>query len=115
MLINIQMDKRMEHAKSRFYVLPAFVALVAGCSVGPRYKAPTPRIRPFHNPAPSRADGAPAPPLVTWWEGFGDRELTRIVQRALDQKLELPASVTRVEQAPAAAKDSCCHHERPRC
>ena len=92
--------------KSGFYLLLAFVALVEGCSVGPRYKAPTPTLRPFHNPAPMRADGAPAPPLDTWWEGFGDRELTRIVQRALDQNLDLAASVTRVEQARAAAKEA---------
>src|SRR5260370_19197746 len=123
MLINIQMNKRMEHAttshgadaasnpttrgvKSGFYVLLALVALVEGCSVGPRYKAPTPTIRPFHNPAPMRADGASAPPLDTWWEGFGDPELTRIDQRAFDQNLDLAASLTRVEQARAAAKEA---------
>src|SRR5260370_25807949 len=123
MLINIQVNKRMEQVttshgadaasnpttrgvKSGFYVLLAFVALVEGCFVGPRYKAPTPTIRPFHNPAPMRADGASAPPLDTWWEGFGDAELTRIVQRALDQNLDLAASVTRVEQARAAATEA---------
>src|SRR6266571_2833302 len=123
MLTNIQVGKRMKYAttshgadaasnpmtrgvKSGFYVLLAFVALVEGCSVGPRYKAPTPTIRPFHNPAPMRADGAPAPPLDTWWEGFGDPELTRIVQGALDQNLDLAASLTRVEQARAAAKEA---------
>src|SRR5260370_426051 len=114
MLIDIQMSKRMEHTinshgtasnpmtrgvNSGFYVLLAFVALVEGCSVRPRYKAPTSTIRPFHNPAPMRADGASAPPLDTWWEGFGDPELTRIVQRALDQNLDLAPSVTRVDQA----------------
>src|SRR5713226_8759846 len=123
MLMNIQMNKRMEQVttshgadaasnpmtrgvKSGFYVLLAFVALVEGCSVGPRYRAPTTPIRPFHNPAPARADGASPPPLDTWWEGFGDRELTRIVERALDQNLDLAASVTRVEQARAAAKEA---------
>src|SRR5215472_8522336 len=123
MLINIQVGERMEHAisihgtegasnlvtpcgKSRFYKVLAFVALLGGCSVGPRYKAPTTPIRPFHNPAPMRADGSPAPPLDTWWEGFGDPELTRIVQRALDQNFDLAASGTRVEQARAAAKEA---------
>ncbi len=88
MFADIQMGRRMEQAttshgadaasnpmtrgvKPGLYVLLAFVALVEGCSVGPRYKAPTPTIRPFHNPAPMRADGASAPPLDTWWEGFG--------------------------------------------
>src|SRR5258708_20585429 len=123
MLTNIQESKRMEQATtshdadaaskpmtrgvtSGFYILLAFVALVEGCSVGPKYKAPTPTIRPFHNPAPTRADGASAPSLDTWWEGFGDPDLTRIVQRALDQNLDLAASVTRVEQARAAAKEA---------
>src|SRR5882724_591517 len=92
--------------KSGVYALLALVALVEGCSVGPRYKAPTPTIRPFHNPAPMRADGAQAPPLDTWWEGFGDPELTRIIQRAIDQNLDLAASLTRVEQARAAAKEA---------
>src|SRR5215469_14613669 len=120
---DIQVGERMEHAtaihgaetasdpmtpcaKSRFLKVLAFVALLGGCSVGPRYKAPTSTIRPFHNPAPMRADGASAPPLDTWWEGFGDPELTRIVQRALDQNLDLAASLTRVEQARAAAKEA---------
>src|SRR6516165_9040618 len=76
-------------AKSRFCKVLAFVALLGGCSVGPKYRAPTTPMSPFHNPAPMRADGALAPPLDTWWEGFGDPELTRIVQRALDQNLDL--------------------------
>src|SRR5258708_13455998 len=107
MLTNIQVDERMEQSitshgadaasnpmtrgvKSGFYVLLALAALVEGCSVGPRYKAPTPTIRPFHNPAPMRADGASAPPLDTWWEGFGDPELTRTGHRALGQNPDLP-------------------------
>ena len=84
-------------------VLP-FVMVVGGCSVGPKYKAPATPMRPFHNPAPMRADGASAPPLDSWWEGFGDPKLTRIVQRALDQNLDLAAALTRVEQARASAK-----------
>src|SRR5215471_12950809 len=92
--------------RAGLYALLAFVALFEGCSVGPRYKAPPTTMRPFHNPAPMRADGASAPPLDTWWEGFSDPELTRIVLRALDQNLDLAASGTRVEQARAAAKEA---------
>jgi NodT family efflux transporter outer membrane factor (OMF) lipoprotein len=44
--------------------------------------------------------------LDTWWTGFNDPELTRIVQRALDQNLDLQAAVTRVQQARAAAKEA---------
>src|SRR6516165_1120392 len=123
MLLNIQMSERMEQAttshaadtasnsmsrgvKSGLCAVLPFVMVVGGCSVGPKYKAPTTPMRPFHNPAPMRADGASAPPLDTWWEGFGDPELTLIVQRALDQNLDLAASVARVEQARAAAKEA---------
>src|SRR5215471_9879331 len=123
MLLNIQMSVEMEQAttshaadrasnsttrglKSGLYALLPFCIVVGGCSVGPKYKAPATPMRPFHNPAPMRADGASAPPLDTWWEGFGDPDLTRIVQRALDQNLDLAASLTRVEQARAAAKEA---------
>src|SRR5260370_14558576 len=105
MLMNIQMNKRMEQVttshgadaasnpmtrgvKSGFYVLLAFVALVEGCSVGPNYKSPTPTIRPFHNPAPMRSHGGPAPPLVTSRERVEDADLSRIVHRALDHHLD---------------------------
>ena len=39
------------------YGLLAFVALIEGCSVGPKYKAPPTTVRPFHNPAPMRIGG----------------------------------------------------------
>ena len=96
-------------SETRFSVF-AFLALVAfllvGCAVGPRYKGTTTKIQPFHS-APSieaRKAPLPAPALDTWWEGFRDPALTRIVQRAIDQNLDLAAALTRVEQARAAAK-----------
>src|SRR5260370_31748231 len=48
----------------------------------------------------------PAPALDTWWVGFNDAELSRIVQLAISQNLDLAASVARVEQARAAAKEA---------
>ncbi|HEX3661722.1 MAG TPA: efflux transporter outer membrane subunit [Acidobacteriaceae bacterium] len=81
---------------------------VTACSVGPRYHAPQMQLQPFHT-APAlqaRRSDVPAPALDTWWEGFHDPELTRIVQRALAQNLDLAASLTRVEQARAVAKEA---------
>jgi len=78
----------------------------AGCTVGPRYRKPVTAIQPFHN-APSiesRHAVLPAPELDTWWTGFDDPGLTRIVKRVLNQNLDLAESFTRVEQARAAAK-----------
>jgi NodT family efflux transporter outer membrane factor (OMF) lipoprotein len=77
--------------------------LLTGCSVGPRYKAPTPALAPFHN----RVDAPPAKDtsatLEQWWTGFSDPMLVTVVQRALDQNLDLAAAFARVNQARAAA------------
>ena len=89
-----------------FGLLAIFTIFGAGCTVGPRYGRPVTTIQPFHN-APSiesRQAALPAPQLDTWWIGFDDPELTRIVQRVLDQNLDLAQSLARVEQARAAAK-----------
>jgi NodT family efflux transporter outer membrane factor (OMF) lipoprotein len=83
-------------------------ALLAGCAVGPKYRPPTAQLQPFHN-APAidgRAAILPAPTLDTWWTGFNDPKLTTVVQRALDQNLDLAESLTRVQQARAAARDA---------
>src|SRR5260370_13119646 len=54
----------------------------------------------------SREAVRPAPQLDTWWTGFDDPELTRIVERVLNQNLDLAESFARVEQARAAAKEA---------
>ena len=84
----------------------ALGASLSGCAVGPKYHRPTVDLQAFHN-APSietRAASLPAPPLDQWWTGFHDPELTRIVQRALDQNLDLAAAMARVQQAHATAR-----------
>jgi NodT family efflux transporter outer membrane factor (OMF) lipoprotein len=84
----------------------ALGASITGCTVGPHYQRPSVKLQPFHN-APSietRTASLPAPALDQWWTGFHDPELTRIVQRALDQNLDLTAAMTRVQQARAAAR-----------
>lgn len=82
--------------------------LLASCAVGPKYRQPVTNVQPFHN-APAvqaRKTVAAAPPLDAWWTGFQDPELTKIVQRAVEQNLDLAASFSRVEQARAAAKEA---------
>lgn len=81
---------------------------LAGCNVGPKYHSPSVQLQPFHN-APSieaRTNVLAAPSLDQWWLGFQDHELTKIVQRALDENLDLAASMARVQQARAAAKQA---------
>src|SRR5947199_7993432 len=84
----------------------ALSASMIGCAVGPKYPRPPVNLQPFRN-APSieaRTSSLPEPPLDQWWTGFREPELTRIVKRALDQKLDLAAAMTRVQQARAAAQ-----------
>jgi len=74
----------------------------AGCAVGPRYAKPNTQLAPFHN-LPAVAAQKPAPRLETWWTGFDDPMLVTVVQRALDQNLDLASAFARVRQARAAA------------
>ena len=95
-------------AKPAAYICISAFALLVGCAAGPKYRAPATQLQPFHN-APtivSRVPAAGPPPLDTWWKGFNDPELTRIVERALDQNLDLQAAMARVQQGRAAAKEA---------
>jgi NodT family efflux transporter outer membrane factor (OMF) lipoprotein len=46
----------------------------------------------------------PAPELATWWEGFGDPDLSRIVERAANANLDIAAARARLDRAAAAVK-----------
>ncbi|MCB8876828.1 efflux transporter outer membrane subunit [Acidisoma silvae] len=87
--------------------LPSLILALglAGCMVGPNYKKPDVALAPFHNPVPHEG-AAPAPQLDTWWTGFNDPMLVTVVQRALDQNLDLAAAFARVQQARAEANAS---------
>lgn len=93
--------------KNIHYSLPArlalstlFAAILSACAVGPDYRAPGTELAPFHNKV-SVTTGSVH--LDAWWTGFGDPVLTNVVQRSLDQNLDLAASIARVQQARAAA------------
>src|ERR1700722_12404047 len=83
----------------------ALSAGLARCAVGPRYAKPTANLAPFHNLAGVGATKPefPAPALESWWTGFNDPMLVTVVERALDQNLDLAAAFARVRQARAAA------------
>lgn len=92
----------------------AIVLLVSvslfGCAlrrhpVGPNYVKPTTDLTPFHNLSAVKQvkTELPSPTLDTWWTGFDDPMLVTVVQRALDQNLDLAAAFERVSQARAAA------------
>jgi len=86
---------------------------LAGCAVrrhpvGPNYAKPPMNVAPFHNLSSAKAvtSRLPASKLDTWWTGFDDPVLVTMVQRALQQNLDLAASLERVTQARAAAAEA---------
>lgn len=89
----------------------AVTALLGGCAtVGPDYRKPA--------PATLQATGGfvadpllaerrairPAPELATWWEGFGDPDLSRIVGRAASENLDIAIARARLDRAAAAVR-----------
>ncbi|CAJ0855366.1 efflux transporter outer membrane subunit [Ralstonia flatus] len=77
--------------------------LAAGCAVGPDYVKP-------EMPAPAtflgqtaveQRSATTAADLSAWWAGFGDPQLRRFVQLALEQNLDLAQAFARVTQARA--------------
>lgn len=79
---------------------------MVGCTVvGPDYVKPATELAPLHNAVAieARPVSGSAPALDQWWLGFHDTELTRIVERAIAQNLDLKASMERVVQARNAA------------
>ena len=90
----------------RTKLLSALLTLgLAGCTVGPDYVKPSlPAATSFHETATLTSPGQGTPPLDTWWTGFNDTELVRIMQRVMAENLDLAASAARVEQARAAAR-----------
>ena len=86
---------------------------LAGCAVGrhpvgPNYAKPPMNVVPFHNLSSTHAatSGLPSPKLDTWWTGFDDPVLVTVIQRALEQNLDLAAALERVTQARAAAAET---------
>jgi NodT family efflux transporter outer membrane factor (OMF) lipoprotein len=89
---------------------PAALAVLAGaialtaCTVGPSYRRPDLALTPaFVTPASGAPAAAPTE-LETWWRGFEDPLLTRVVERALAQNLDLMKVRARVLQSRAAAR-----------
>jgi NodT family efflux transporter outer membrane factor (OMF) lipoprotein len=82
------------------------LAGMSGCAVGPDYRRPDSPLRDFHSVHGLQAAtaGTAQPKLDTWWDGFGDPLLSKLVERARNQNLDLAAALARVQQARAAAR-----------
>lgn len=90
----------------RFLVLMLSAGLVAGCAVGPNYRSPDVDVSSrflgkdgiTHRSAQNNAE------LEAWWAGFEDPLLTRFVDLALGQNLDIAQAAARVTQSRAALR-----------
>ncbi len=72
---------------------------LAGCAVGPDYRAPAPAVPQTWLEAPK--DSAAAESLPDWRSALRDDELTRLMTKALADNFDLRLALARVEQARA--------------
>lgn len=96
----------IETARPLLFLLAALTAL-AGCTVGPDYRTPEvetgagwaePTVATEMSPGePSAVE----PDLGHWWRSFGDPALERLVERALEQNLDVRQAAARVAEARA--------------
>ncbi|WP_027713030.1 efflux transporter outer membrane subunit [Dickeya chrysanthemi] len=77
--------------------------LLAGCAVGPDYTRPAVSMQKKYlgQEAVNQRHAVTHAELLTWWEGFGDPQLTRFITQALQQNLSLAQASARVVQARA--------------
>ena len=77
-------------------------SLLAGCTVGPNYQKPAVATPPAYlEPAPAGdAD------VAQWWRGFGDPQLSRLIDLALVQNLDVQGAAARIREARAAERDA---------
>jgi multidrug efflux system outer membrane protein len=81
------------------------LCLLAACTVGPDYKAPTIGLTArFAESGDATSDGDVA--LERWWTGFNDPTLNQLADRGLAQNLDILTAVERINQAQAAVRQT---------
>lgn len=74
-------------------------SMVAGCTVGPNYHAPTTSVpASYLEPQATAAPDAAVDP-ATWWRAFNDPLLTSLVERSLRDNPDIAVAASRVRQA----------------
>ncbi len=77
----------------------ALLASLAGCALGPNFKAPRPDLPASWTTA--TPPSTPSPLEADWWSSFHDPELQSLITRAVASNLDVRMAVLRVEQAQA--------------
>lgn len=77
--------------------------IISGCTVAPEYVAPQINAKQQfeRQPAVTQRPASALTAIETWWQGYQDPLLTRFIQLALQQNLDLAQAQARIEQAKA--------------
>ncbi len=87
----------------RWLVVAALVGggTLSGCTVGPRYHAPSPDLPGAWDQEARDGLAAGAADVQEWWQVFSDGQLSSLVERAAAGNLDLRLAVLRVREARA--------------
>jgi multidrug efflux system outer membrane protein len=80
------------------------VAALAGCAVGPDYVAPETSLSTnWHSELSDGLISQPIDPnmLASWWTGFGDQQLSGLIERAVAGNLDLKTARSRIRESRA--------------
>ena len=80
--------------------IPTAASLLAGCTVGSNYQRPATPVPPSYA-EPHAASAAIDASLASWWSGFSDPELDKLVNRAIAQNLDVETAAARIREARA--------------
>src|SRR5438309_2287697 len=87
--------------RERVITIVCASVLLSGCAVGPNYKQPrTPVANSFAN-APTNVVSPDEAALATWWKGFNDAGLDRLVDRAVTNNHDLRIATANLKEARA--------------
>ncbi|HMJ64383.1 MAG TPA: efflux transporter outer membrane subunit [Candidatus Binatia bacterium] len=94
--------KCIDHRRHTSFVAIGFVAIsfLSSCAVGPNYKQPQTSVPNSFANAPTNAVADDAA-LATWWKGFKDARLDRLVERAITNNHDLRIAAANLKEARA--------------
>ncbi|WP_322111033.1 TolC family protein [Steroidobacter sp.] len=92
---------RVERSRARAFVLAAVASLVAGCATiqGPDYKQPDVPDKPQWSQLEGRELSTSEVIQPDWWHGFGDPYLIKLIQRAIDEGMDMRLAALRLDKA----------------
>ena len=82
--------------------LVAFAGTLAGCAVGPEYLTPDAALPASFLATPAGKEpssGGPSPDLWQWWRTLRDPQLNDLIDRAMQNNLDLKIALDRLQQA----------------